>query len=64
MALTAGVGGFLGFHLHGRRLVGQRTDESVAVAILGDSDRHFRFNDGVDSANCVFEEDVVARVDG
>lgn len=48
-----GVLGLLGLDLHGGGLVGEGADEGVAVAILGDSDRYFRLDDGVDAADLV-----------
>lgn len=46
------VGGLGRFNLHGCRLVGQRTDQGVPVAILGDGDGDLGLDDRVDTSDC------------
>ena len=62
------IRGLLGLDLHGGSLVGERADEGVTVAILGDGDGDLGLDDGVDTADLVsdlpgaLEEEGVADV--
>jgi len=47
------VGGLLCFDFHGGGLVGQRPNETVSIAILGDSHWDLGLDDGIDTSNLV-----------